>query len=79
MCQVVIESRSNSSTNIQKLIDGSCRRPPLGLSDSPKAICCPKTVTLRVDPEGHILYWTPRVGCINEGNTQKSPVVDDRR
>ncbi|KAK6029189.1 hypothetical protein OSTOST_04705 [Ostertagia ostertagi] len=29
---------------------------------SSKAAHCPKAVTLRVDPNGHILYWTPRVG-----------------
>ncbi|KAK6048768.1 hypothetical protein COOONC_13727, partial [Cooperia oncophora] len=29
---------------------------------SPKAAQCPKAVTLRVDPNGHILYWMPRTG-----------------
>ncbi|KAK5967899.1 hypothetical protein GCK32_005633 [Trichostrongylus colubriformis] len=29
---------------------------------SSKASHCPKAVTLRVDPNGHILYWMPRVG-----------------
>ncbi|WKY11941.1 hypothetical protein Q1695_003483 [Nippostrongylus brasiliensis] len=31
-------------------------------TSSPKVARCPKQVTLRIDPGGHILYWIPKVG-----------------
>ncbi|KJH50468.1 Phosphatidylinositol-specific phospholipase C, X domain protein [Dictyocaulus viviparus] len=44
------------------LLDNQTRKDFELFQESLKTARCPKIITLRIDPNGHILYWLPRIG-----------------